>query len=567
LDNYSDQKYISKQFLRKFQKQQAGTFRLAWYLMLVSSVLMIIQNGLLAYLFALWLEHHQLTRSVLFSVLPYLAICWFLRPIINYGRDQLLLRASVSIRLNLRSKLLHALACLGPERSVYGSDGALSTQVLEQVDALDGYFIHYVLQQKLAVIVPLMIVGVTFIYSPFSALLLLFTAPLVPVFMILLGEAAARKNRQQLVALAGLSGRFLDLLRGMSTLRRLGAISQAQLAVDTAADSYRVRTMGVLKLAFLSTAVLELFAALAIALVAVYLGLGLLGVLPWALGSVPVHYQGALFILLLAPEFYLPLRQLGADYHDKAKAEAAVSNLLPLLEVAETTLQKQANKIEYELLTPPNIRAQKLCVLGRDQRIRLSEIDFMIKAKERVLIYGASGIGKSSLMQTLLGFSPYKGDIWINEQNYADINLSLLSQSIAYLAQTPPIMALSIADNLRLAKSTATDDELRKVLQLVRLWDFIDCLPQKMNTVVGERGQGMSGGQLQRLALAQMLLRNAPLWLLDEPTAHLDTVTAAEIMTLLDRISVGKTVLLISHDTSYTQWIDRQITVTAVKEV
>lgn len=565
--NYSDQKYLSKQFLRKFQKQQAGTFRLAWYLMLVSSVLMIIQNGLLAYLFAFWLEQHQLTRSVLFSVLPYLAVCWFLRPIINYGRDQLLLRASVSIRLNLRSKLLRALACLGPERSVYGSDGALSTQVLEQVDALDGYFIHYVLQQKLAVIVPLMIVGVTFIYSPFSALLLLFTAPLVPVFMILLGEAAARKNRQQLVALAGLSGRFLDLLRGMSTLRRLGAISQAQLAVDTAAESYRVRTMGVLKLAFLSTAVLELFAALAIALVAVYLGLGLLGVLPWALGSVPVHYQGALFILLLAPEFYLPLRQLGADYHDKAKAEAAVSNLLPLLEVAETTLQKQANKIEYALLTPPDIRAQKLCVLGRDQRIRLSEIDFMIKAKERVLIYGASGIGKSSLLQALLGFSPYKGDIWINEQNYADINLSLLHQSIAYLAQTPPIMALSIADNLRLAKSTATDDELREVLQLVRLWDFIDCLPQKMNTVLGERGQGMSGGQLQRLALAQMLLRNAPLWLLDEPTAHLDTVTAAEIMTLLDRISVGKTVLLISHDTSYTQWIDRQITVTAVKEV
>ncbi|MCO6505208.1 MAG: thiol reductant ABC exporter subunit CydD [Snodgrassella sp.] len=558
---------MSKQFLRKFQKQQAGTFRLAWYLMLVSSVLMIIQNGLLAYLFAFWLEQHQLTRSVLFSVLPYLAVCWFLRPIINYGRDQLLLRASVSIRLNLRSKLLRALACLGPERSVYGSDGALSTQVLEQVDALDGYFIHYVLQQKLAVIVPLMIVGVTFIYSPFSALLLLFTAPLVPVFMILLGEAAARKNRQQLVALAGLSGRFLDLLRGMSTLRRLGAISQAQLAVDTAAESYRVRTMGVLKLAFLSTAVLELFAALAIALVAVYLGLGLLGVLPWALGSVPVHYQGALFILLLAPEFYLPLRQLGADYHDKAKAEAAVSNLLPLLEVAETTLQKQANKIEYALLTPPDIRAQKLCVLGRDQRIRLSEIDFMIKAKERVLIYGASGIGKSSLLQALLGFSPYKGDIWINEQNYADINLSLLHQSIAYLAQTPPIMALSIADNLRLAKSTATDDELREVLQLVRLWDFIDCLPQKMNTVLGERGQGMSGGQLQRLALAQMLLRNAPLWLLDEPTAHLDTVTAAEIMTLLDRISVGKTVLLISHDTSYTQWIDRQITVTAVKEV
>lgn len=564
--DYSDPKYISKQFLRKFQQQQATTFRLAWYLMLINSVLMVIQNGLLAYLFAFWLEHNQLVQPVLRAVLPYLAACLLLRPFINYVIDQLLQRASMSIRQNLRSKLLNAIASLGPERSAYGSDGALSTQVLEQVDALDGYFIHYVLQQKLAVFVPLMIVGVTFIYSPLSACLLLLTAPLVPVFMILLGEAAARKNRQQLAALAGLSGRFLDLLRGMPTLRRLGAISQAQSAVDHAAESYRARTMGVLRLAFLSTAVLELFAALAIALVAVYLGLGLLGVLPWAQGSVPVHYQGALLILLLAPEFYLPLRQLGADYHDKAKAEAAASNLLPLLEVAETLSQNNIDRSDYLLITPPVIQAEKLSVHGRDKRVRLAEMDFTVKAQERVLLTGASGSGKSSLLQALLGFAPYSGGIYINEHNYTTINLSLLRQSIAYLAQTPPIMALSIADNLRLAKNSATEAELQEVLQQVDLWELIQQLPEKMNTILGERGQGMSGGQLQRLALAQILLRNAPLWLLDEPTAHLDSDTAAKIMSLLERLSVGKTVLLISHDHSHTLWIDRQIVVSAVRE-
>lgn len=563
---YSNTKNIARLFLRKFQKQQQGTFRLAWWLLIINSVLMIIQNGLLAYLFAFWLNHSNLILSTLLSVFPYLIACWLLRPLLNYLVDQLLLQASVAIRLNLRSKLLQAIACLGPERSVYGSDGALSTQVLEQVDALDGYFIHYVLQQKLAVLVPLIIVAVTYIYSPLSACLLLLTAPLVPIFMIILGEAAAHKNREQLAALAGLSGRFLDLLRGMPTLRRLGAVAQAQQAVDTAAESYRIRTMGVLQLAFLSTAVLELFAALAIALVAVYLGLGLLGVLPWANGSVPVHYQGALFILLLAPEFYQPLRRLGADYHDKAKAEAAATNLIALLEVADAAIQKQAQKVDYILQKPPAIQAEKLVVLGRDQRIRLPEFDFKINAQERVLVVGISGSGKSSLLQALLGFAPYTGEIWINDQNYADINLPLLRQTIVYLDQTPPIMMLSIADNLRLAKSSATDEELQEVLLQVGLWDLIDHLPQQMNTVLGERGQGMSSGQLQRLALAQMLLRNAPLWLLDEPTAHLDTDTAAQIMLLLARLSAGKTVLLISHDVSHAHWVDRQVVLTAVKD-
>ena len=299
---------------------------------------------------------------------------------------------------------------------------------------------------------------------------------------------------------------------------------------------------------------------------AIYLGLGLLGVLPWGNGTIPVPYQGALLILLLAPEFYQPLRQLGADYHDKAKAEAAASNLLPLLEVADSVIQVESEKMDYVLQTPPSIQAEQLSVHGRDQRLRLAEIDFEIQPQERVLVFGASGSGKSSLLQALLGFAPYSGNIYINKQNYADINLSLLRQSIAYLAQTPPIMALTIADNLRLAKSSATDQELQQVLQQVSLWDLIERLPEQMQTQLGERGQGMSGGQLQRLAIAQMLLRNAPLWLLDEPTAHLDADTAENIMVLLDQLSIGKTVLLISHDISHAQWIDRKIILTAQKD-
>ena len=551
-------------YLRLWQKQQHRSYRLAWVLMVTAAVLIIVQSALLANLFALWLNRENVTET-LFQFLPYLLICWLLRPLLNYFKDRLLLRASVAIRLQLRSQLMKALALLGPERSQYGSDGALSTMVLEQVDALDGYLSRYVLQQQLAVLMPVLIAAATCFYSPFAAALLLLTAPLVPIFMILLGQAAARKNRAQFSALAALSGRFLDLLRGLPTLRRLGAQLQAQKTIDAAAESYRVRTMAVLRLAFLSTAVLELFASLAIALVAVYLGLGLLGVLPWANGQIPVPYQGALFILLLAPEFYAPLRQLGADYHDKAKAEAAVEALIPLYKVVED-ISAAPEEVDFVLQTPPYLRAEYLVVYGRDERIRLPQFSFCVEAGERVLLRGASGSGKSSLLQALLGFAPYSGSLWINQHNYADLNLPLLRQSIAYLAQTPPILPLSIAENLRLASPDATDEELQQVLQQVGLWALIQRLPGQMDTQLGERGRGMSGGQLQRLALAQMLLRKAPLWLLDEPTAHLDAQTAAEIMQLLAMLSTGKTVLLVSHDISFAGWVDREIMLTDRQE-
>lgn len=553
---------LTKRALRDLLQPYRRPLNGAWWLAVAGAVLIVVQSALLARLFAGWLAGAA-AIPLLAKLLPWLVLCWLLRPVLNYVKERMLLRASVALRSDVRCRLLDSLARLGPARTHYGNDGALSSQVLDQVDALDGYISRYVVQQKLAAFMPVLVAVVACYYSPLAAVLLLCTAPLIPIFMIILGEAAARKNREQLSALAQLSGRFLDLLRGLPTLRRLGAVEQAQRAVNRAAQGYRQRTMKVLSLAFLSTAVLELFASLAIALVAVYLGLGLLGVLPWAKGSVPVPYQGALFILLLAPEFYAPLRQLGSDYHDKAKAEAAMSALLPLL---------QAQSGEHEggkplvLTTAPSVSLEKIIIRGDGGRIRLSETTLQLAGGERVLLAGQSGSGKSSLLQAILGFTRYEGRIAVNGEDYAGLELSGLREQMAYLAQTPPLLPGSIADNLRLSRPDAGNAELQTALQQVELWGLVQRLPQGLNTVLGERGQGLSGGQLQRLALAQVLLRDAPLWLLDEPTAHLDEQTAADIHALLAHLSAGKTLLLVGHNAQHLDWLDRVVTLTPAQE-
>ncbi|MFV2028933.1 thiol reductant ABC exporter subunit CydD [Neisseria sp. S1] len=538
---------------------------------LLSVGLLVMQSALLADLFAAWLdstangETLQITR--LYELLPWIIGCLLLRPFLLLVKERILQNLSLEIRHSLRRRLLAALAKLGPERSRFGSDGALSMQILEQTDALDGYISRFYVQRTVAVATPLVIAAAVLAHSKLAAVLMLATAPLVPLFMVLVGSAAADKSRRQLDTLAQLGGRFLDLARGMATLKRLGAVPKAQAQVSASAKAYQERTMGVLALAFLSGAVLELFASLAIALVAVYLGLGLIGILPWAQGEVPVPYQSALFILLLAPEFYTPLRQLGNDYHAKAQASAAAEALQPLLEAAETQLRPSENASSP--ITPPlpplllkdapALKLEKLRIYGKDNRIRLVETDMAVEAGVRIGICGRSGVGKSSLLQTLLGFGDYEGRILINGEDIAAYDKSSLQRYTAYLAQNATLLPGSIADNLKLADADADYKKMRQVLEAVDLWHLVERLPQGLDTVLGERGKGLSGGQQQRLSLAQMLLRDASLWLLDEPAAHLDDETAAELYQVLERISRGKTVLLVSHDLAAVPWLDRVV--------
>lgn len=583
-----------KSFLKQLVNTVRRSLNLAWLLTILSTLLFVAQAWLLANIFSLWLTNYfdkvPLSTGVNLMWFGALAACFILRPLLNMGRELLSARASLQVRTALRQSLLTTMAHLGPNLRHFGSDGSISSQIIDQTDALDGFISRFSVQKNVTVTTPLILLIAVAWQSKFAAALLLMTAPLVPIFMILIGHLTAKKSAAQFGALSQLSGRFLDWIRGMPTLKRLQATSIAEQDLAISSEDYRRRTMDVLKIAFLNGAVLELLAALSIALVAVYLGFGLMGILPWGKGHVPVGYFGALFILLLAPEFYVPLRQLGADYHAKAEAEGAVQSLLPIISAAQSSidsvldtaptttnssspvdLSQAFGLILNELsirtaITDPDSDNEPESSDSEAQtyRTRLAPISFTLQPAQRVALVGDSGSGKSSLLQAIMGFVDYQGQIEISLANGQNIDIKQvpapqLRQHIGYLAQQVALMPLTIAQNLRLANPEASDQQLIEVLEEVELWSLIKRLPQGLHTQLGDRGQGLSGGQQQRLGIAQLLLRQDSLWLLDEPTEHLDPDTADRIHQLLQRVSKGKTVIWITHAHQQLSWLDNVI--------
>lgn len=549
-----------RQQLRELQAPESKRFRLALLLALANLILLIGQYGILAWMLNQWLQaslNGQWQAAVgnpLYLAFSVLALILFLRPILHYGREQLCLTASENIRAHLREQLMQRIALPAAQFEFSDSDGALASQLLEQVDALDAYLQRYVVQAQFAVLAPLVLILVIFPFSALAATLMLLTAPLVPLFMIIVGQAAASSSRKQLHALGRLSGRFLDLIRGMRTLQQLEATEQAQQRIADSAESYRQRTMAVLRLAFLSSAVLEFFAALSIALVAVYLGLGLLGVLPWAKEQIPVPYVGALFILLLAPEFYAPLRQLGSDYHAKGDAEAALTELQPLL---DKQIWQHSGTEPLAHSGAPSISARQLRVVSPDARQRLYLPELEVPSGSRLLIQGESGAGKSTFLQVLLGALEYQGELLINQQNFQHLCLADWFEQVDFLPQAPRFISGSVADNLRLAQPSATQEQMLAVLAEVGLAEVIS--ERGLGLSLGERGLGLSGGQLSRLALAQLVLRARPVWLLDEPAAQLDPESRLLLHQLLARLSRGRTLILVSHAGEGLEWVEQRL--------
>lgn len=471
------------------------------------------------------------------------------------ARDACAARAGVIVRANARSEVLAALERLGPLRRSVADDGALAALAVEQVDALDGYVARYWPQRYVAMLVPLALWLCVLPRSWLAAMLLLCTAPLIPVFMSLVGRGAARASQLQAAALARLGAQFLDLLRGLPTLRLLASADAGAARLAASAGEYRERALAVFRLAFLSSAVLELFASIGIALVALYLGLALLGRFDLGHYGQAMRLHDALFVLLLAPEFYAPLRQLGSDYHARADALAAAAAIdtlcaaAPAIGAAGTIVPADA---------PPVIEFDSVSLRYPDGRVALHEVSFRIGAGERIALRGASGSGKSSLLALLAGFvAPSAGTIRIDGVDLAQLDRAAWWRRLAWLEQRPEWFRRPVRDNVLLGLEAADDARLWSALRCAGLADDVAALPRGADSVPGEADGSLSGGQLQRLALARALAREAQLWLLDEPLAHLDPATAAHLRDSLIETSRGRTLLLATHSEADTPWVDR----------
>jgi ATP-binding cassette subfamily C protein CydD len=434
-------------FLGELANQQSSKYRLAQGFGVLFAVSLVLQAWALANVFSDMALHQSFSLPLLLLGL----FALLLRALANFGRERICTSASRDIRYGLRRTLVSHLTELGPARLRIEEDAALSTRVYEQVDALDDFFSRYKPQVFMVTLIPCVILLSVAPASWVAFLIFMMTAPLVIIFMIFVGHKAAQANRRQFSVLAMLPNQFMDRSHGLAELKRLNKTDEARQRLSDSASAYQKTTMSVLILAFLSTATLELFASLSIAMIALYLGLGLLEVLPWQVGSSPVTLTQALFLLLLAPEFYLPLRQLGNDYHAKQKAEAAATDLLEILNTTIATENASADNVAPDTPSPQQASFIAFHHLSwcEEGRYRLAPITANINHGERVWLSGESGVGKSSLLHLLLGFEEgYQGQFLIAGKPFQQVNLPDWRAKLAWLPQTPEWVNGSIRRNL-----------------------------------------------------------------------------------------------------------------------
>ena len=547
----------ARQWLKSLARLGQPWDRLAMLAGAIQGLAIIAQSALLAWL----LQGLIMDGASLQDLsLPWLALpfAFLARALANWARDEAGSRAAAKIRQQLRTRLLDAVHEHGPAWRNAQAGGALAATLLEQIDALEAFFSRYRPQMILSVVIPLMILLAVFPQNWAAGLILLLTAPLIPVFMALVGVGAQARQTQQLQALTRMSGYFLDLVRGMQSLRLMNAHQHQTPKIAAIADDFRSRTMSVLRLAFLSSSVLEFFTSLAIAVSAVYLGFSLLGHLDFGHYRAPLSLETAFFILLLAPEFYWPLRELGIHYHARAEAMAAAEQLMLIEE------QDRAAPTLGGVSPPPSgapaITLQNVSLAHVANVPVLRNLTLDIGATEAIAIVGASGTGKTTLLRLILGqLIAEEGEIRIGDQPLAGLDLPAWREQIAWMSQHPRLIAGSLADNLRVARFDTPESQLTAALAFAGLGDWFAALPQSLDTLLGEGGRQLSGGQLRRLALARVWLRDAPLLLLDEPTASLDHETEAIIMAGLEKLRQGRTFVMLTHRRAPLRLADRVV--------
>lgn len=517
------------------------------------------------------LVHQQvIEQASLSAALPLaagFALAASIRAVLRYGGRLFAFDAAAQVKTALRRDTLDALRRLGPAYCGRQESGALSSLVIDQVEAVEGYVSRFTPQMGLSVAIPLIMLIAVFSLNWIAGLIFLLTAPLIPVFMALAGMGAAHMHRKQFDQLARLGAHFLDRVRGLTTLKLFDLAEREAALVGEIAQRYRRRTMAVLRIAFLSSAVLEFFSAVAIALGAVYVGLSLLGKIGIGTYGGDLTLFTGVFILVLAPEFFMPLRTLAAHYHDRASGVGAASALLPVLEAAEAQKPAQTAGRRDKAVTAarparaPAIVFEDITVrYAPDRPPALDRFSLAVDRGEAVVLSGASGSGKSTALALLLGFvQPESGTITIDGSPLETIDPAIRLGLFGYVPQRTHVLYGTIAENIALAQPNADRAALQRAADAAHVTPFVHALPDGLQTALGEGGYGLSGGQAQRIALARAFLADPAALLLDEPTSALDAETEALVLDSIDRLRAGRTVIAATHSPALQARADRVI--------
>lgn len=476
-----------------------------------------------------------------------------LRAIGQGCQAQFAAHCSSRVRRDARRKIHKHWLAAGPIELSQSSAGTLAREWMDHVDALDGYFGRFLPQLTLALILPLTILVLVFWLDWLAGVFLLLSAPLIPLFMALVGMGAEKLNQQHFETISRLSGQFLDKVRGLTTLQLFGQTAGATELIRTRSDLFRRTTMKTLRVAFLSSAVLEFFASVAIAVLAIYIGFGLLGYITYGPSENLTLFSG-LLILLLAPEFFQPLRTLSQHYHDRAAALGAGAELLERLDQSANAPIPTNN----EKTDTPNTLIELTSVskaFTKDRQV-LKDLSLSIPHGEVIALTGPSGGGKSTLLHLLAGFmAPDSGRVQVFGQPPGSV-------PFGWLGQKGFLVHGSWADNLRLTTPEATDIAIETALHRVGLGPAMEDRQDGIYSAVSEDGQGLSGGQARRLSLARIFVANYDLILLDEPTAGLDSDSEIYVLGALQRLaSEGKTLIFSTHHQALLTLADRALMV------
>jgi ATP-binding cassette subfamily C protein CydD len=487
------------------------------------------------------------------------------RSVADTGAFSISAGTSTATKLDLRGKLIQAVLPWSPFDATRPPAGEIASLVVDQVETIDPFLVRYQIARFRMAVVPVAILVAILPVSWAVALMLAIAGPVIPVFMALIGATARERSRRQLNEAGNLTGLLLDRLRGLATIRLLGAEQRVAAAIKASGERVRRSAMDVLSIAFLSSAVLEFFSTVGVAMVALYVGFYLLGWITFGATLTNFGLSGGLFMLLLAPDFFQPLREFAAGYHDRAAVAGLAERTDDIFNVRRPSIVGHLDTTAHHHLDRPlasSVDVRRLTVrLAGCERPLLKRANLAVAAGEHVAIIGASGAGKSALLHAIAGLiEGVQGRVAIDGMLLASDTAETLRRRMAWIGQEPFVRQASLERNLQLGDQSIDREHAAAALETARLTERVGRMQRQMLTPIGENGAGLSGGELRRLAIARAVLADAPVILADEPTADLDGATADKVRSALLDAARGKTLIVATHDENLARRMDRIVT-------